>query len=132
MHGRKNINLIYIYVCLLLSLFLVSRFLCAFAKLQKVTINLIIPVRLPACPPVCLSVRMENLGSHWSVAVVKSCVIVVMVSIGVFFRFLDTVNPIHVHILLFLRIKQLRNLLNKTQNIFNRFLAASYFRYRWS
>ena len=40
----------------------VQHFLGAFAKLRKVTVSFVMSV----CPTVCVSVRVEQLGSHWT------------------------------------------------------------------
>ena len=42
-----------------------TRFLGAFTKLRKATISFVMSVRPSISLPVCLSVRMEQLGSDW-------------------------------------------------------------------
>jgi hypothetical protein len=59
---------VYVCVCVveILLLIHVSRFLGPFAKLRKANISLVMPVCLCVCPSVYPSVRMEQLGSHWT------------------------------------------------------------------
>jgi hypothetical protein len=38
----------------------------AFPKLPQVTVSFVVSVCLPACLPACPSVRMEQLGPHWT------------------------------------------------------------------
>jgi len=41
-------------------------FFGTFTKLRKANISFVMSVRLSVCPSVLPSVRMENLGSHWT------------------------------------------------------------------
>ena len=65
MHGRKNIKkrvyINFFYNNDFIRVFMYT-LLSAFAKLRKATISFVMSVR----PSVRLSVRMEQLGSHWT------------------------------------------------------------------